>query len=264
MIDFLSTIQPPILALLSGTLCFLCTTLGASGVFLFKNTTNKTLTTLLAAAGGVMIASSFFSLLMPAVDYCNDNAVKEVLFVVLGFLCGGGFIALSNLLFDKKIAKINNPHINKYKRNFLLVSSITLHNIPEGMAIGVAFGYCAYGDATAVVAALGLAVGIGLQNIPEGASVALPLRRDGMSRRRSFCIGSMSGVVEPIFALLACFLALLVEPALPFLLAFSAGAMMTVAIVELIPESLNGSKNQTILFTTLGFCIMALLDIVLG
>ena len=154
--------------------------------------------------------------------------------------------------------------MQNYKRNLLLVGSITLHNIPEGMAIGVAFGCCAVGDVGAVVLALGLVLGIGLQNIPEGASVSIPLRRDGMRMGQAFFWGAMSGIVEPLFALLACLLAMFVAPVLPFLLAFSAGAMMIVALIELIPESLSGAKNLTILFVALGFCTMSLLDIVLG
>ena len=264
MIDFLSTLPTPVLALVGGIFCFACTTFGSSGVFFFKNTSNRIMTSLLAGAGGVMIASSIFSLLLPAIDYCNNNAVKEIVFVVIGFLCGGLLLAFSNIFLDKKLVKVKNLEINKYKRNFMLVSAITLHNIPEGMAIGVAFGYCAFGDTTAIIAALGLAIGIGLQNIPEGASISLPLRRDGLSRKKSFIIGSMSGIVEPIFAVLACLLAIFIETALPFLLAFSAGAMMTCAIIELIPESVQESKNLALMFSTIGFCIMALLDIALG
>ena len=264
MVEFLTSVPIPLLALFGGVFCFLCTSLGAGSVFFFKNSSQKVLTPLLASAGGVMIASSFFSLLQPAVEYCDGDALKQIVFVVLGFLAGGGFIAFSNHILDKKIFTLQIPNLQNYKRNLLLVGSITLHNIPEGMAIGVAFGCCAVGDVGAVVLALGLVLGIGPQNIPEGASVSIPLRRDGMKARQAFFWGAMSGIVEPLFALLACLLAMFVAPALPFLLAFSAGAMMIVALIELIPESLSGSKNLTILFVALGFCTMSLLDIVLG
>ena len=263
MYEWLMSIPVVWVALIVGLVCLLGTSLGAASVLFCKNLGKKWVSALLAFAGGIMLASSFFSLILPALEFCGGVMWKEVVFVVLGFLAGAMFIVLTNIAFDKKFAARTGEK-NQRRRTMMIVSSITLHNIPEGMAIGVAVGGAiAAGSVVLLVVAVVLAIGIAIQNVPEGASVALSLRCEGVSPRKSFWAGVASGVVEPIFAALASLLTMLVAGVLPVFLAFSAGAMMLVAITELIPESLEDSKLLSVIFLALGFTLMALLDIVL-
>lgn len=263
MYEWLLSIPVVWVALIVGLLCLVGTSLGATSVLFCKNLNQKWVSVLLALAGGIMLASSFFSLIMPALEFCAGVVWKEVVFVVLAFLLGAMFIVLTNIAFDKKFsARLGEK--NKRRRTMMIVSSITLHNIPEGMAIGVAVGGAiASGSVVLLVGAVVLALGIAIQNVPEGASVALSLRCEGVSPQKSFWAGVASGVVEPIFAALASLLTMLVAGVLPIFLAFSAGAMMLVAITELIPESIEQSKVLSVVFLALGFCLMALLDIIL-
>jgi len=218
---------------------------------------------MLGLAAGVMIAASFFSLLNPALSLSEELDMIPWLVAFIGFFSGGLLLFIGDKVFPKII---NHAKENKSKRALMLVLSITLHNIPEGLAIGVAFGSIAYGikGATALSALL-LAIGIGIQNFPEGTAVSLPLRREGFSRKKAFVIGSLTGVVEPICGLIGALLVLKVRMVLPFLLAFAAGAMIYVVVEELIPESQsNKSKDVMALFTILGFSIMMILDVALG
>lgn len=241
------------------------TSLGAAIVFFFKNVNKNILDSMLGLSGGVMIAASFWSLLNPAIEKAHSLGLIPWLVALIGILVGSILISGSDYLFQKKLD--NNKSISNregIKRNFLLILSITLHNIPEGLAIGVAFGGIMSGTNTLLSAVL-LAVGIGIQNFPEGCAVSLPLRREGISRGKSFLIGSLSGIVEPISAVIGCSLVILVENILPFCLSFAAGAMIYVVISELIPESQkNKHKNLITMFTIIGFSIMMILDVSLG
>ena len=183
-----------------------------------------------------------------------------------GFATGGLFVLLSDKFLDKVLkARKNSRNAISLKRSILLVSAITIHNIPEGMAIGVAFGGLASGTpGMTLIAAIMLAVGIGIQNFPEGAAVALPLRNEGFSRLKSFMYGQASGLVEPISAVIGVVLVLTVRSILPFLLAFAAGAMLAVAARELLPESIQENKNLATLGLIAGFAIMMILDVALG
>ncbi|MDD4816215.1 MAG: ZIP family metal transporter [Clostridia bacterium] len=263
MLGWLAGLPIILVTFIMSSFCWLCTSIGASFVLFCQKISPKYMSAMLSFAGGVMIASSFFSLILPALEYCKDSQIQKSFFVVGGFILGGIFIVLSSLFFEKKLYKFKNKKIETLKRNILLSTAITLHNIPEGMAIGVALGSIAVlGDFSMFIPAIMLAVGIGIQNIPEGTSVSLPLFRDGVNAKKSFLVGVLSGIVEPIFACFACIFSIYVAPVLPLFLAFSAGAMMIVATTELIPESISHNKILSVFFVTLGFAIMSFLDIV--
>lgn len=265
MLEWLAQVPVFWLCVIASLLCFLCTTFGASFIYLFKNLGHKYLTAILAFSGGVMIASSFFSLITPAIETCEEQNIPAFLFISLGFFIGGSFIIISSKILDKYFSTKNIMAKSSFKRSIMLTTSITLHNIPEGMAVGVAFGSLASGSTTAgIVSAFMLAVGIGIQNIPEGASVSLPLKREGISNHKAFLLGSMSGIVEPIVAPLAFLACYFISGILPFLLSFAAGTMIAVAVCELLPEAVSISKNRAILYLNLGFVIMAILDLALG
>jgi ZIP family zinc transporter len=264
----------PVLAGLLGTLfTWTITALGAGLVFPFKNVPKKIFNMMLGFSAGVMIAASFWSLLSPGIQLSEDLGMNPWLQASLGFLAGGGFI----LIIDKYLPHMHVMTQHKeglessWRRSVLLVLAITLHNIPEGLAVGVAFGYAATlaeGSAVATSAiggAIALALGIGLQNFPEGAAVSIPLRREGMSRKKAFVIGQFSGMVEPIAGVLGAVLAISMRSILPFSLSFAAGAMIYVVIEELIPESqmLKTTKIATI-GAMIGFTIMMVLDVALG
>ena len=242
------------------------TSLGAAIVFFFKKVNGNVLDAMLGLAAGVMISASFFSLLNPAVKEAESLGMTSWLVVSTGFLLGGLILILGDLLFEKILSKKRKSKNNGMKRSLMLIFSITLHNIPEGLAIGVAFGSIALGvEGATLLSSFMLALGIGIQNFPEGASVSLPLRREKFSRKKSFLLGALSGVVEPISGIIGCVLVIYVKNILPFFLAFAAGAMIYVAASELIPESQkNSHKNLMSLFTIIGFVIMMILDIALG
>jgi len=269
-IEWLLEYNPVLLALGATLFTWFLTALGASMVFFFKTINKKILNSMLGFAAGVMIAASFWSLLKPAIEMAEENGSIPWVPAVLGFLGGGAFL----LLVDKLL-----PHLHMglatdkaegikttWQRSVLLVLSITLHNIPEGLAVGVTFGALANNpDAGMLAGAIALAVGIGLQNFPEGAAVSIPLRREGFSRLKAFNYGQMSGIVEPIAGVLGAYLVLTITPILPYALSFAAGAMIFVVVEELIPESQTG--NETDLSTIgamLGFATMMLLDVALG
>lgn len=261
-----------IMALIATTGTWLVTALGAATVIIFKRTNQKMLNLMLGFAAGVMIAASFWSLLQPAIERAEvSSAAPAWLVATAGFLCGAIFMWVSDKAVTLARRKANNTTVNsteRVNRIIMLILSITLHNIPEGLAVGVAFG-ALHGNLTseALMGAVTIAVGIGLQNFPEGAAVSIPLRREGYSRKRSFLLGQASGIVEPVAGVIGAMLVVYIEAILPFALAFAAGAMILVAVHELIPEC-QQNKSVHPYFATMGivsgFAVMMLLDVMLG
>lgn len=255
----MDSISPILLAFIAGIFTWFITLLGSSIVYFFKNINKNILDSMLSLASGVMIAASFFSLIAPAIEMSSILKINKVIMPSIGFICGGLLITLMDKLFSKK-------NSNKKKRCIMLISSITLHNIPEGLAIGVAFGSIMYHlDGATLSNAIGLAIGIGIQNFPEGAAVSMPLRREGLSRNKAFFYGELSAIVEPIASVIGALLVLKVRLMLPFLLSFAAGAMIYVVVSELIPEcETNEHKSLISMFSLIGFTIMMILDVLLA
>lgn len=266
MFEFFSNLSPVTQALIASLFTWGVTMLGAAIVFFFKTVKKSVMDALLGFSAGVMIAASFWSLLSPAIDMANSLNMTAWFVVFLGFFSGGLLLFLGDKLYCKLSSKKALGNNEKIKRSLMLIFSITLHNIPEGLVVGVAFGSLAYGIEGATLAgAITLAIGIGLQNFPEGSAVSLPLRREGLSRKKAFFLGQLSGIVEPASAVLGAVLVLRIQSLLPFLLAFAAGAMIYVVVEELIPESQsNERKDLMALFTLIGFSIMMILDVALG
>jgi len=252
--------------LLATTMTAFITALGAALVFFFKKVNGTILDAMLGLSAGVMISASFWSLLNPAINQAEALGMASWLVVSIGFLVGGLSLILGDILFGSYLKKKAKKNTNQIKRSLMLIFSITLHNIPEGLAIGVAFGSIALGvEGATLASAFMLAVGVGIQNFPEGTAVSLPLRREKFSRKKAFICGALSGIVEPIAGLIGCMLVMYVQNILPFFLSFAAGAMIYVAVSELIPESQkNKNKNLMSFFTILGFVIMMMLDVALG
>lgn len=277
MLDALTTwfaAQPPILqSLLAGCFTWGVTALGASVVFVTRTVNRRLLDAMMGFAAGVMIAASFWSLLVPSIDMAEAQGLPTWLPAVTGFLIGGVFLRLSDAVL---------PHLHlgadvseaeglptSWRRATLLVLAITLHNIPEGLAVGVTFGAAAIqlevATGATLAGAIALAIGIGLQNFPEGIAVAMPLRGEGISAGKSFWYGQLSGVVEPIFAVIGAAAVLAVRPVLPYALAFAAGAMIYVVVEELIPESQrHGNTDLATMGALGGFAVMMFLDVSLG
>ncbi len=266
LINFYINANVYVQVLLATLMTWGITALGAAIVFFFKKVNGLVLDAMMGLSAGVMISASFWSLLNPAINTANSLGMISWLVVSLGFLIGCIILIFSDIMFGRFLSKKKSPNIKGIKRSLMLIFSITLHNIPEGLAIGVAFGSIASGAKEATLAAaFMLAVGVGIQNFPEGTAVSLPLRRENMSRLKSFIYGMLSGIVEPIAGILGCFLVIYVENILPFFLSFAAGAMIYVAVSELIPESQNNKhKNLMSFFTILGFVIMMMLDVAFG
>lgn len=262
--------DPIVLALLATLFTWFMTALGAAMVFLFKEIKPKVLNMMLGFAAGVMIAASFWSLLAPALEEAEALGQIPWLSAAIGFLGGGAFLWLADhLLPHMHFQSYQQEGIpTRLRRSILLIFSITLHNIPEGLAVGVAFGALAGGqDAAVVIAAFGVALGIGIQNFPEGAAVSIPLRREGLSRMQCFLYGQASGIVEPIAAVIGAAMVMYLQPILPYALAFAAGAMIYVVVEELIPEAQQGDHEATHLSTfgcMIGFALMMILDVALG
>jgi ZIP family zinc transporter len=261
----------PIAQALAGTLfTWFVTALGAGMVFFFKSIERRMLDGMLGFAAGVMIAASYWSLLAPAIEMAEGGPTPSWLPAVVGFLLGGCFLwavdqLLPHLHLGLPISEAEGIKTT-WQRSVLLVLAITLHNVPEGLAVGVAFGAAGAGIPSAGLAgAVALAIGIGLQNFPEGAAVSVPLRREGFSRLKSFVYGQASGLVEPIAGVLGAAAVLLIQPILPYALSFAAGAMIYVVIEELIPESQYEKNTHIATFgSMLGFAVMMLLDVALG
>lgn len=262
MIDFFYDLNPFLQAFLASLFTFGLTTLGAASVFLFKNIKQAILDAFLGISAGIMLAAAFFSLLLPAIEQATNLQLNTPLVITISILCGAIILIFGDYISTRYI---KGSCISKFKRITLLASSIIIHNIPEGLAIGVAFGSIIYNlDGATIPAAISLAIGIGIQNFPEGAAISLPMRREGISPRKSFIVGMLSGIVEPISALIGVALVLKVKLVLPFLLAFAAGAMIFVVVAELIPESISEKyKNIMAFFTLLGFTIMMIMEICL-
>lgn len=271
MVDFLTSLSPTLQALLAGIITWLLTALGAATVFIFKNVNEKVLNSMQGFAAGIMIAASFWSLLQPAIESSSDSTVQW-LPAAIGFLLGGLFIRSLDYVIPHmhrnakdESQKQEGVHTNLTK-NTLLFLAITLHNIPEGLAVGVAFGGLATGNTQAtLLGALVLAIGIGIQNIPEGAALSLPIRASGSSKWKAFNYGQASALVEPVFALVGAAAVIVVTPILPYALAFAAGAMIFVVVEELIPDS-QSAKNTDLATLSLmaGFTLMMILDVALG
>ena len=260
------------LALVATLGTWLVTALGAATVFFFSSPSRRVLNLMLGFAAGVMIAASFWSLLQPAIERAEAaDGLPAYIVATAGFLSGALFIWLSDKIVARTklgVGAMSAGGRLKFRRIILLVLSITLHNIPEGLAVGVAFGALRGGyDIEGLMGAITIAIGIGLQNFPEGAAVSVPLYREGFSRRKSFLYGQASGMVEPIAGVLGALLVVYVEAILPFMLSFAAGAMVLVAVHELIPECQRNQERHPYSATmgiVLGFAAMMLLDVMLG
>ncbi len=248
---------------------WLVTALGAATVVFFKSPSPKAMNLMLGFAAGVMIAASFWSLLQPAIDQAEQLGHPAWLIATCGFLAGALFMWLSDRAVSFARSRAGTaPPDQRLNRILMLILSITLHNIPEGLAVGVAFGALRSGfTAEGLMGAATIAIGIGLQNFPEGAAVSLPLRREGFSRGRAFLLGQASGMVEPIAGFLGALLVVYIESFLPIALSFAAGAMILVAVHELIPECQQHRAIHPYFATTgivCGFAAMMLLDVMLG
>lgn len=264
------------LALLAGLFTWGCTIVGSAIVFFFKNISRKLLDIMMGFAAGVMIAASFWSLLDPSLTYATQNGYgKQSWFpAAAGFLLGGIALRLidavvPHLHLENDISKAEGiqPRKKKLSKTALLFLAITIHNFPEGLAVGVTFGALAGGNMTlaGLMGAIGLAIGIGLQNVPEGAALSIPIRADGKSRIKAFYWGSMSAIVEPIGAVMGAALVLWMMVIIPYALAFAAGAMIFVVTEELIPESqTNGNTDVATLGLMVGFVVMMVMDVALG
>lgn len=271
MVEYFISLDPVYQALIATLFTWGMTALGAALVFTTKTMNQKLMDGMLGFAGGVMIAASFWSLLSPAIEMAESGPMPSWFPAASGFLLGGAFLWLADSIIPHlhpsspmKDAEGINPE--RKRRSTLLVFAITLHNIPEGLAIGVAFGAVAAGfESASLAAAVALAVGIGIQNLPEGTAVSMPLRRDGMSRRKSFFYGQFSGMVEPISAVIGVLAVSFMTPILPFALSFAAGAMIFVVVEEVIPGSHeNGNKDLASICLMIGFAVMMVLDVAFG
>ena len=270
MVAWFTGLNPVLQALIATLFTWFVTALGAAFVFFFKSINRKVLDGMLGFAAGVMIAASYWSLLAPAIEMAEEGSLPAWIPATTGFLIGGFFL----WSIDKIL-----PHLHlgfprqdaegiktSWHRSVLLVLAITLHNIPEGLAVGVAFGALASDLPSATLGgAIALALGIGIQNFPEGTAVAVPLRREGFTRLKSFWYGQLSGFVEPIAGVLGAVAVIFITPILPYALAFAAGAMIFVVVEELIPESqLEKNTDIATLGAMGGFAVMMTLDVALG
>lgn len=264
VLNWLQTLSPISQALVGTLFTWAMTALGAAAIFLSRKPSRKTQDGMLGFAAGVMIAASFWSLLAPAIELSNGSWVPAL----VGFLLGGAFLRLVDILLPHLHIGENVPegHKSHWKRSVLLVTAITLHNFPEGLAVGVAFGAAAIGDtAYSLAGAVALAIGIGIQNLPEGLAVAMPLQRSGLSRTKGFMYGQFSGMVEPVAGVLGAFAVIAARPLLPYALAFAAGAMIFVVVEDAIPEAQSeGNNDIATLGAMVGFAIMMTLDVALG
>jgi len=270
LVETFVNLNPIMQALLATLFTWGVTALGASAVFLTKEVSKKLLDSMLAFAGGVMIAASYWSLLAPAIEMSEGKPTPSWIPAAIGFLVGGVFMRIIDMILPHLHIGLEKSDAEgvktSWQRSTLLVLAVTLHNIPEGLAVGVAFGALAYELPTASLAgAVSLALGIGLQNFPEGFAVSMPLRREGVSPGKCFMMGQMSAVVEPIAGVIGAWAVMIAQPILPYALAFAAGAMIFVVVEEVIPEAQrSGETNITTMAAMLGFTIMMILDVALG
>jgi zinc transporter, ZIP family len=269
MFEAISTINPILLSLFAGIFTWLVTAAGTAGEFFFTSINRRILDASLGFAAGVMIAASFWSLLAPSIELSKNLGITMWIPPLIGFLSGGLFL----WILDKVLPHV---HINEtrahaegvktsWHKTVLLFLAITLHNIPEGLAIGVAFGAASVGIPGATFSgALALAIGIGIQNFPEGFAVSMPFRREGVSKLKSFLYGQASAFVEPVAAVVGAMGVLVMQPLLPYALAFAAGAMVYVTVEEIIPESQQSETDIATIGAMVGFAIMMTLDVALG
>ncbi len=270
MMDFLARLHPIAQALLATCFTWFLTALGAAVVFTAKNLSRKVLDGLLGFAAGVMIAASYWSLLAPSIEMSKGNDLPEWFPAATGFLLGGLFLRLVDRLL---------PHLHlgfppeeaegiktRWRGTTMMIFAITMHNIPEGLAVGIAFGAVAAGfPAATLPTAVALTIGIGIQNFPEGLAVSMPLRRAGMSRGKSFWYGQLSGAVEPLAGVIGAAAVLVFQPLLPYALGFAAGAMIFVVVEQAVPESQRGGHTDlATLGAMLGFTMMMTLDVAFG
>ncbi len=270
LIEWFEGLGPIIQALLATLFTWLATATGAATVIFFKTFSKKILDAMLGFAAGVMIAASYWSLLAPAITMSEKSSLPHWLPPAIGFILGALFLwSLDKILphlhigFAREEAEGIKTH---WKRTALLVMAITIHNIPEGLAVGVAFGAVANGfDGATLASAVALAIGIGLQNFPEGIAVAMPIRREGASRLKSFWYGQLSAIVEPMAGVIGAVAVVYAQPILPYALSFAAGAMIFIVVEEVIPESQrNGDTDLSTMATMFGFVVMMILDVALG
>ena len=267
MVASFGNLHPVIQAFLATCFTWAMTALGAAGVFMARSMSKKVLNSMLGFTAGVMIAASYWSLLAPAIEMSEGVGIPAWFPAMAGFLLGAIFLGgvdkiLPHLHLGLPIEETEGIKTS-WRRSVLLILAITLHNIPEGLAIGVAFGAVAAGLPSATLpAAVALAVGIGIQNFPEGLAVSMPLRREGMSRLKSFWYGQLSAIVEPVASVIGAVAVILAQPILPYALGFAAGAMVFVVVEELIPESQNsGNTDLATGSAIVGFVVMMVLDV---
>jgi len=274
MLDFFEHLSPVWQAFLAGTFTWFLTALGATAVFFKSQFSVRTSDAMMGFAAGVMIAASFWSLLAPSIEILEQRHATAWLGVAMGFIAGAGFIRVADRLLPHlhpgfgQLAEAEGPR-TAWRRSTLLLTAMTLHNIPEGAAVGIAYGALAhpidYALSTSMAGAVALTLGIGLQNVPEGLAVAMPLRRQGRSKGYAFFYGQASALVEPVAAVLGAVLVVQTGWILPYALAFAAGAMIFVAVEELIPESQShGNTDLATMSTLVGFTLMMCLDVGLG
>jgi len=270
MKDFIGSLNPVIQTLIATGFTWAVTAIGAAVVFLSKDINKKLLDGMLGFASGVMIAASYWSLLAPAIEMSQGKDIPSWIPPTIGFLIGAIFLRLTDIILPHLhpgfTAKDPEGIKTSWRRTTLLVLAVTLHNIPEGLAVGVAFGAVSAGLPSASLSgAIALAIGIGLQNFPEGIAVSMPLRWEGLSRLKSFWYGQLSGMVEPVAGVVGATAVILSKPILPYALSFAAGAMIFVVIEELIPEAQRGGNTDiATMGAILGFTIMMVLDVGLG
>jgi len=270
MITFLEQFNPVVQSLLGTLFTWGLTALGAAGIFLSREVNRKLLDGMLGFAAGVMVAASYWSLLAPSIEISETLGVPSFIPPSIGFMLGGFVLWLIDRILPHLHLNLPTSSVEgiktSWQRSILLVLAITIHNIPEGMAIGVAFGAAAAGIPGASVAgAIALALGIGIQNFPEGLAISAPLRREGLSNMKSWWFGQLSAVVEPLGAIIGAAAVTSMHQILPYALSFAAGAMIYVVIEELIPESQQGeSTDISTAGAMLGFTVMMILDVALG
>lgn len=265
MYFYFSMLNPILQAWIAGLFTFFITCLGSSLVFFFRKTKRVFLDGMLSISSGIMISASFFSLLEPGIEISNELHFKTWLVIIFGFLFGGFFLLFFDKVIDFISKKKESSSIYSIRRSILLFFSIALHNIPEGLVIGVAFGAVGFSShSTSLLSAITLAIGIAIQNFPEGSAISLPMMQEGISRWKSFLFGSLSAIVEPIFAVVGALLVLKVQILLPFIMSFTASAMIFVVVKELIPESQSNSNSSLMTgFFLIGFSIMMFLELFL-
>ena len=270
MLDFIQGLSPVYQALAATCMTWLMVMLGAAAVLVAKDVNRKLLDGMLGFAAGVMIAATYWSLLAPAIEMSGNKGVPQWFPVTVGFIAGGCFLlGIDRLLPHVHLGlPVNQAEGVKtsWQRSTLLILAITMHHIPEGLAVGIAFGSVSSGlHSASFTAAVALAIGIGIQNIPEGLAVSLSLRREGFSPMRSFAWGQFSGIVEPIAGVIGAVIVSVSRSIMPYALGFAAGAMLYVIIEELIPESQRSNNaDLATMCTMLGFVVMMILDISLG